>query len=896
VGAEVIVGSWRPSWWGRLFTRAPKWTLRIDAAQVVASAPNGGFSIPLLEARRIDFVQDRRWWWLTLDGESQSGLTGLSGKSVAAYRVAIAMTFAHRDADAALARIKSWSDGVQAAFGEAWVARRWFTEEAIVGWDQLREAAVTGGLSAPAQRLLAAKVEGAPWDAVRSTTFVRERARTQNAALVDAELVAEQRFFDRIEKTPLTEEQARAVVCFDNRVQLVASAGSGKTSTIVAKAGWTIRKGIARPDEILLLAFNRAAADEIGERLDARLAAAGVPTDGVRAQTFHAFGLEVIGAATGRKPRLAPGLEQDNGIGMLGTIVASLKASSREFAAKWWLMQHVLGVPLDGDEEPEADSWDRDARRNGFRTLDGQVLKSAGERAIANWLIQSGVEVEYERPYEIDVADAKHSQYRPDFYYPAAGAYHEHWAFVDGDRVPPSFAGYLDSRTWKRALHARHGTALLETTAQQFSDGTLLDSLDAQLRAQGITPDFDPDRRGAGEPLLADVDLLKLLRTFMTHAKSNRLADTDLRARVRRVAGGRPNWRETVFLDLYAAVRAEWDRRLQTAGEIDFEDMLGLAADAIESGAWASPYRVVLVDEFQDASRARSRMVNALVAAPGRFLFAVGDDWQSIYRFAGSDITSMTRFEATFGRGQVLKLEQTFRNSQELSTIAGDFVMRNPAQLKKTVRSVKSNPAPISLRQVASDAETTAVIEEQVRAVAAGLGPGRTATVKVLGRYRSGADLMPRRRFDGVELSFQTIHSSKGLEADHIIIVGLDRGGFPSVKEDDPLLRLAMPEDDPYPFAEERRLFYVALTRARGSVVLVTRRGRESPFIAELLESGVLDPVEADEDAPSPAIVCPSCGMGVMVERTGPYGAFLACNRFPACTAKMKIGGQSRSA
>ena len=114
-------------------------------------------------------------------------------------------------------------------------------------------------------------------------------------------------FFDTIEKSPLTEEQARAVVCFDNRVQVLAAAGSGKTSVMVARAAYAVTRGFISPDRILLLAFNKAAATEMQERVAARFAAAGLNSSGLRASTFHSFGLEVIGQATGEKPRLASG-------------------------------------------------------------------------------------------------------------------------------------------------------------------------------------------------------------------------------------------------------------------------------------------------------------------------------------------------------------------------------------------------------------------------------------------------------------------------------------------------------------------------------------------------------------------------------------------------------------
>src|SRR5690606_14361238 len=145
------------------------------------------------------------------------------------------------------------------------------------------------------------------------------------------------------------------------------------------------------PDEMLLLAFNTAAANELGERIDARLRSAGLDPEGVRAQTFHAFSLRVIGEATGRKPRLAAGREVDHGQGLVGEGVDALKGASDEYAVKWWRMQSVLGVPIGAADEPAPASYGAENRRLGFRTIDGDVVKSAGERALANWLAQCGL-------------------------------------------------------------------------------------------------------------------------------------------------------------------------------------------------------------------------------------------------------------------------------------------------------------------------------------------------------------------------------------------------------------------------------------------------------------------------------------------------------------------------
>lgn len=164
-------------------------------------------------------------------------------------------------------------------------------------------------------------------------------------------------------------------------------------------------------------------------------------------------------------------------------------------------------------------------------------------------------------------------------------------------------------------------------------------------------------------------------------------------------------------------------------------------------------------------------------------------------------------------------------------------------------------------------------------------------TVDVLGRYRFDRDAMPARTPSVLDVSFRTVHASKGLEADYVILPNVSSGtyGFPSEVVDDPVLALAMTEADPYPHAEERRLFYVALTRARRHVTMIGVQGRESSFVSELLADHRIDvsplsTVKAVEG-------CPACGKGTLVVRhqraTG--GAFLGCSSFPRCTYTRRL-------
>ena len=468
---DVIGGrqenSWSPSIWARHLGRAPYWTLGVADQHISVMTPTGLSTVHVAEHEKLSFEVGSIWARMSAPELGiSSPLPGLSKRALSEFRSCVAQQVREYeealDLQPVLEALVGWWTGFQAATRTNWDNRHWLPEEFIVEWeDRLARLRSTHPLSAAQRRLMADRADERERKALHvldADWSVRAHVAAQNEALVDVELIDERAFFDRIEKTPLTEEQARAVICFDNRVQLVASAGSGKTSTMVAKAGWTIRKNLAKADEILLLAFNKSAAEELGERCDARLANANISADGLRATTFHAFGLRVIGEATGAKPRLAPGLDSDNGVPLIADVVRALRRSSPEFAARWSLFQNVLGVPVTGDAEPEPDAWDPVKRRSGFRDLNLEVMKSAGERAIANWLIKSGIEFEYERPYEVNVADAQHSQYRPDFFYPAVGVYHEHWALVPGQAEPPGFEGYLQSSAWKKSLHSANGT------------------------------------------------------------------------------------------------------------------------------------------------------------------------------------------------------------------------------------------------------------------------------------------------------------------------------------------------------------------------------------------------------------------------------------------------------
>lgn len=296
-------------------------------------------------------------------------------------------------------------------------------------------------------------------------------------------------------------------------------------------------------------------------------------------------------------------------------------------------------------------------------------------------------------------------------------------------------------------------------------------------------------------------------------------------------------------LALVRPLLERYQRHLREHSEIDFDDMIELAAELVYSGRFVVPWRHVLVDEFQDISQHRAGLLLALrKAAPELSLFCVGDDWQAIYRFSGADVSLTTGFADFFGATAMTALDTTFRFNNVIERVASRFVTRNPQQLPKELSTLNRTEGPCVHVLPVADDESMDTVARLLGQIAA---QRPSASVYLLSRFRFSLpddDLLEgwRKRFAGLTLHAQTLHGAKGKEADCVIMLGLARGryGFPPEKKQASLLDLLLPAEEDFPYAEERRLFYVGLTRAREQVFLLADRQIPSPFVKELLEGG----------------------------------------------------------
>lgn len=287
-----------------------------------------------------------------------------------------------------------------------------------------------------------------------------------------------------------------------------------------------------------------------------------------------------------------------------------------------------------------------------------------------------------------------------------------------------------------------------------------------------------------------------------------------------------------------------YEHELSSQGEIDFDDMIKLATKSVLKKGMPLPCRYLIIDEYQDSSLIRVELVQAILERTQAKFMAVGDDFQSIYRFTGCDLAIFLHFERYFPHPAVMKIENTYRNSQELVTIAGNFVMKNSSQLQKNLSALKHLERPIRLVYYQNAVFTfKRVIKEIHREFSKGiLVLGRNnrdiyASIDHEFRYEEKTGKLIYLPNPKISLRYLTVHKSKGLEEENVILLHVAEGkmGFPNQIADHDVLKFVSLEEENYRFSEERRLFYVALTRTKNYIYLLAPKGRESCFVRELV-------------------------------------------------------------
>ena len=762
-------------------------------------------------------------------------------------------------------------------------------------------------------------------DLQRSPSFISKH----NEDFLSRHLKAENTYLDDILKSvdpviKLDEEQRKVVLSDEDYTLVIAGAGAGKTTTVAAKVKYLVEKKGVKPEQILVISFTNKAVGELRDKINKSLKINCPVT------TFHKTGYAILRKQDNEKRQVV-----DGGF-MFNVINNYLKGNileQPELVDKLILFfGSYFDAPYEGEDLNDFFNY---ISKSDFTTLKGNMseyteeiidkrtgkcisiaherMRSAQEVQIANFLYLNQIDYRYERPYEYHILKSR-KPYTPDFTITQGDkvAYLEHFGITEDGKNnrynEEQLSRYKQEINDKVKLHKKHNTDLIYTFSG-YSDGrSLLEHLRENLQKHGFTL-IPRDSKEVFEKIVNTEEnkyimkLVKLVCTFIQNFKTNGFSIDDFSRFERKST----NERTKLFLSICQQCFLEYSKRLKEKNAVDFEDMINDSVRILNEqqriGAELD-FKYIIVDEYQDISRQRFDLTKELSKICKAKIIAVGDDWQSIYAYAGSDITLFTHFRQTMGYGLELKITKTYRNAQEVIDIAGGFIQKNQSQLRKELISPKHIEQPIVIESYSEnvDRKQTAgkggryyMIGEKVEAIVEKiLLENPKSSILLLGRYgfdafhlsHSGKFVYNEKtggvtstKFPNVALDFMTVHRAKGLGYDNVIIINARNEvyGFPSQVQDDPVLKYVVRDDHSIEYAEERRLFYVALTRTKNRVYLIVPQERPSSFVLELIDDYLQvvlhGDIDRNENKDNKEIKkCPICGYPLQLRYKQNYG------------------------
>ena len=784
-----------------------------------------------------------------------------------------------------------------------------------------------------------------------------------NELYINQELNDNSDLFDDLNGKSLDSQQRNAIVVDEDAVRVIAGAGSGKTFTIQGKVRYLTEKRDVDPSEILAISFSNASVNDLEERI----------AEPIDIKTFHKVGKDILTQYNQYSRPDTSALKR-----IIKRYLTKKALKSEDISKKLIeFFSFYINVPpseedikyegdlLDWQEGVDFSTLKRRFKNKQRETLNNEIVRSYEELYIANFLFIHGIKYTYEKIYSYpnknferefnkfkeflfsfdeeipdelknDIAkgllnltdiceEYEIKNYFPDFYLNDYNIYIEHFGLnrncenhLIGGK---SSEEYVKEMEWKRKVHKKYETPLIETFSYYQSENRLLTCLAEKLQAQGV--EFNEiDYRQVYAILLENKtikeweDFIVLLKTFIELFKGNNYDGDKFKEFYEYVDGFKSSFskdRTIAFLKIVEEIYNDYEAYLLKIKKIDFNDMINKASDCIVKNGLNLPYKYIIVDEYQDTSFTRYNLLRNICDNIGAKIMVVGDDWQSIYSFSGCDVNIFTKFDNFFDVCETRYVEKTYRNSQQLIDASSNFVMKNPDQSRKELKSSKSLECPIKIVKFDNDFDEILKFELIIKNI---INQSKFENKKILILGRNNKDIFNllknfnvknedgKRKFEilgdedklrrdkfvkivyrynpDVNIEYRTVHQSKGLECDNVILINLKnwRAGFPNKMVDDPVLNFVKRNGDSFSYAEERRLFYVALTRTKNNVYLLAPYFKSSVFIQELendvnvellnLENNKLETLKNIEKngeryAIPTKLKCPVCKTGIVL-------------------------------
>ena len=743
-----------------------------------------------------------------------------------------------------------------------------------------------------------------------------------------------------VEDYVLDDYQKRAAVIDENNMQIIAGAGTGKTSTLQGKLKYLTKvKGI-KEEDILCLSYSNASVDDLKEKINNTLG-----ENNVNVKTFHSLGAGILKMNDKDSRIFNKGLkscirryfkkEIINDPAKIKEIVLFFsyylrnpqlesefkcglnKDKKKQFKGDYSLKSKVILYENELNDKNNFREFRRDfGGENEKITFKDEYVRSLEELVISNFLFVNGIDYVYEKKYfdneeliDSHLSDLKEflfenqdskqhkiekdsiedfnvydhiPDYYPDFYLPKYDIYIEHFGVNKkcqaGWLKLQDRKQYKDSIKWKERIHEICETTLIETFSYYTTEGRLLTRLKEKLEEKKVEfKEIDYNRIYQvlieNEKIRDFENLISLISKFINLFKGNGLnideTGEDCSNETfqkffeinKKSTSGFTKERNEHFLNIIMEIYEFYDNNLKENKKIDFNDMINNAIKSLKKGEYIHNYKYILVDEYQDTSKTRYKLLKEIQNRTNAKIITVGDDWQSIYSFTGCNIKLFVNFKEYFDDPELVKIRNVYRNSQELIDISSKFILKNNKQIKKDLVSERNHKAPVKICYFKEDRESVLILGDILKSIDK-KDPDKNKEILILGRNNSdinpflsnalfNKDMNGNLIDDGylditynenpdMNIRFRTVHKSKGLEADYVILINLKDtiAGFPNKIMNDEIIDLFFISDhEKIEFAEERRLFYVALTRTKNEIYLLAQENFHSNFIKEIKKS-----------------------------------------------------------
>lgn len=682
----------------------------------------------------------------------------------------------------------------------------------------------------------------------------------------------------------LDEYQQEAIIRDDKYNLVVAGAGSGKTEVLIRRIAYLIKR---KPDtiknnRILAIAFQNKASNEIKIRLSKNF---DVDVD---VRTFHSLGKKIL-EDSGKKISLI--FNGDNFEKEFNNFIKKqyeFKLKDKEF--KKLLLEYVKYINDDEIEKQAEDFESKEEYVNynknlRFTSLNETKVKSEFEREVMNFFLThkingKRIEIKYEEKADwlkYTNTNGQEIEVSPDFYFPVFNTYLECWALDKNNKVPNWFEGtnptekYINTMNIKKdKFKEQDKHSLIEISYGEYQTTNNFTKL-IENKFMSILNKKFPDKKFELEPMTYDEIINNLwedskasintiplnIGRFITIAKTYGFNTKTI---IKRLDNEKWSIKQIKFTKIALEVFQDYEQILQKEKKIDFSDMINLAVKELKDNKelYKNKFDHILIDEYQDISYQRYMLVNELLNKnPNCKLFVVGDDWQSIMGFSGSNLNYFVNFSKYFENPHRTDLINNYRSIKSIVDCGSDLIKNNGnSQINKKAIAFNNIESQInifsSLHKKGFERNyytqithhCISLIDEKLKE---GVKPNE---IMILSRIMSNKFLFNQlfefAKKKGIQLNeyhkeglnrvnLMSVHKSKGLQAKVVIILDVVQGlyGFPCELENLSIFNIATLNEFENE-KEERRLFYVALTRAKEELYIYTMKEKESKFLKEI--------------------------------------------------------------